>query len=73
MEKRIIYPNETGGISVIIPAQDCGMTIEQIAKKDVPAGKHYKIINTADVPTDRLFRDAWEADFTDFDGVGGAE
>lgn len=73
MSKRIIYPNDSGGICVIIPAPECGLTIEQIALKDVPNGKPYKIIDTVDVPSDRTFREAWEADFTTFDGVGGAE
>ena len=59
-DKRIIYPTFEGGIAVIVPAPDCGLTIEQIAAKDVPAGIAYKIINAADVPADRTFRNAWE-------------
>jgi hypothetical protein len=59
MNQRIIYPNDFGGISIIVPA-DCGLTIEEIAAKDVPAGKPYKIVNVEDVPSDRTFRDAWE-------------
>lgn len=59
MNQRIIYPTDEGGVAVIIPA-DCGLTIEEIAAKDVPEGKPYKIINTEDVPTDRTFRNAWE-------------
>ncbi len=59
MNKRIIYPNDDGGVAVIIPA-DCGLTIEEIAAKDVPAGKSFKIVDVADIPTDRTFRDAWE-------------
>lgn len=58
--KRIIYPTDDGGVAVIIPAIDCGMTIEEIAAKDVPAGKPYKIIDIAEVPSDRTFRNAWE-------------
>lgn len=60
MTKRIIYPTDEGGVAVIVPAPDCGMTIEEIAAKDVPTGKPFKIINTEDVPTDRTYRDAWE-------------
>jgi hypothetical protein len=60
MTKRIIYPTDDGGVAVIIPAPECGLTIEEIAAKDVPAGKEFKIIDTADVPTDRTFRNAWE-------------
>lgn len=60
MTKRIIYPTDEGGVAVIIPAPECGLTIEEIAAKDVPTGKPFKIINTEDVPTDRTFRNAWE-------------
>ena len=68
MNKRIIYPNETG-ISVIIPTG--ALSVEETALKDVPSGIKYKIINSSDLPQERDFRDAWEFDFTtDFDGVG---
>lgn len=68
--KRIIYPNDDGGVSVIIPANNTKLTIQQIALKDVPAGKPYKIIEAADIPSDRTFRGAWEADFSEPDGAG---
>ena len=60
MNKRIIYPTENGGVAIIIPAPECGLTIEEIAKKDVPKGKPYKIIDASEIPTDRTFRDSWE-------------
>lgn len=69
MDKRIIYPTTDGGIAVIIPAP-CGLTIEEIAAKDVPAGVPYRIIEASDIPQDRTHREAWEADFTSPDGVG---
>jgi hypothetical protein len=59
MNKRIIYPTDEGGVAVIIPA-DCGLTIDEIAAKDVPEGKPYKIVDVGDMPSDRTFRDAWE-------------
>jgi len=59
MNKRIIYPNDFGGVSIIVPA-DCGLTIEEIAAKDVPAGRQYKIVDVSEIPSDRSFRDAWE-------------
>ncbi len=65
MTQRIIYPTDEGGVAIIIPAPECGLTIEQIAAKDVPTGKPYKIVLTDDIPSDRTFRGAWEADFTD--------
>lgn len=60
MNSRIIYPNDDGGVAIIVPAPDCGLTIEEIAAKDVPAGKPYKIVDVSDIPADRTFRNAWE-------------
>ncbi len=59
MNKRIIYPNDEGGVAVIVPAPECELTIEEIAVKDVPAGKPYEIVDVADIPSDRTFRGAW--------------
>lgn len=58
---RIIYPNDEGGVAVVVPAP--GITQEQ-AMKAVPSGKPYLVMDVADIPSDRSFRDAWEADFT---------
>jgi hypothetical protein len=60
MDKRIIYPSDDGGVAIIIPAESV-----EAAMKDIPAGKPYKIIDAADVPVDRTFRNAWTADFTE--------
>ena len=60
MNSRIIYPNDEGGVSILVPAPECGLTIEQIAAKDVPQGKPYKIVDGSDIPSDRTFRNAWE-------------
>ena len=73
MDQRIIYLTDDGDVAVIVPAPEClqNYTIEEIAAKDVPAGKPYKIVLVEDIPSDRTFRNAWtvnEADLTD--GVG---
>jgi hypothetical protein len=62
MNSRIIYSTDEGGVAIVIPAPEAleTMTIEEIAAKDVPAGKSYKIVDVADIPSDRTFRDAWE-------------
>ena len=60
MNSRIIYPTDDGGVAIIIPAESV-----EAAMKDIPAGKPYKIIDAADVPADREFRNAWTADFTE--------
>ena len=70
MNSRIIYPTDDGGVAVIVPAPECGLSIEEIAAKDVPVGKPYKIVDVADIPTDRTFRAAWETEITDPDGHG---
>ena len=71
---RIIYKNNEGGVSVIIPTQEAldAHGLEAIAIKDVPAGKKFKLIDVADIPSDRSERDAWTVDEADLtDGIGG--
>jgi len=74
----IIYKNQDSEInsevSILIPTEECLLThtIQEIAEKDVPAGKPYKIVSVDDIPSDRTFRNAWEADESTLtDGTGG--
>ena len=62
MNQRIIYPNDNGGVSILIPTEEylAEHTIEELAAKDVPEDKPYKIVDVSDIPTDRTFRNAWE-------------
>lgn len=55
--QRIIFQNAEGGVSVIIPTGE--LPIEEVAKKDVPAGVTYEIVDASDIPSDRTFRGAW--------------
>jgi hypothetical protein len=55
MNQRIIYPTDNGGVAIIIPAESV-----EAALKNVPEGKPYKIVDVADIPADRTFRNAWE-------------
>lgn len=72
----VIYPNDDGGITVMHPTQESGLTVEDCAHRFVPNEKPYKYITTDDLPTDengnydRTFREAWEADFSNPDGYG---
>ena len=66
----IIYPNDQGGIAVIIPAPGCGIPLQEVARKDVPAGIPFCIILAASIPQDRTYREAWTADFSNPDGYG---
>ena len=79
---RIVYQRDiegySGGICIVVPTDNeinpgtgKTFTVEEIAKKDVPTGKKYKIIPAADVPTDRSFRDYCEVEESDLtDGEG---
>ena len=60
MNQRIIYPTDNGGVAIIVPTIECGLSIEEIAQKDVPTGTPYKIVDVTDIPSDRTFRGAWE-------------
>jgi hypothetical protein len=65
MNSRIIFPTDDGGVAVIIPAPECGLSLQEIAQKDVPSGNPFKIVDAADIPATREFRNAWTADFTE--------
>ena len=54
---RIIYANDSGGVSVIVPTGSV-----ELALKDVPPGVPYEIVSADDIPSDRFFRNAWIAD-----------
>lgn len=57
--KNIIYAVD-GGVAVVVPAPDCGLTVEEIAAKDVPQGAAFEIIEASALPADRVFRNTWE-------------
>ena len=65
---KILYPNSEGGISVLHPTGD--LPFEDVCQKDVPAGTPYLIVEDDVIPSDRSFRNAWEADFSNPDGYG---
>ena len=74
MNKVIVYPNEDGGICVVYPAPGCNLSIVEIARKDVPSGVPYLIVDVSELPADHTFFDAFTADFSSPDGYGvGAE
>lgn len=58
-DKRIIYTNDDGGVSIVVPIDGCGLTLEQIRVKDVPSGKTSYIVDKSVLPANRDFRDAW--------------
>lgn len=72
MKRVVIYPQQNNSIAVVFPTGE--IPVEEIARKDVPPGVPYKIIDEALLPQDHEFFNAWEADFSQPDGYGiGAE
>ena len=68
---KIIYKTPEGTVTVLHPTQEWTGTMEEVAKKDVPTGLKYKIVEDSDIPSDRSFRNAWEVDEAELtDGVG---
>ena len=65
---KILYQNEDGDLCVIHPTGE--LPFEDVAQKDVPAGTPYLIVEDDVIPSDRSFRNAWEADFSNPDGYG---
>ncbi len=68
MADLIIYPSSDrpGGICLVTPTDL--LPLEEVAKRDLPAGVPYKLVNNTDLPADHDFFNAWEADFTEPDG-----
>lgn len=72
-QKVIIYNDkDANSVAILYPAAEClkTHTIEEIAIKDVPHGRPFKIVDLDDLPAVEL--EAWEVDDADLtDGVGG--
>ena len=45
---------------MLTPSPNWKGSIEELAAKDVPAGRPYQIVDTSEVKLDRTFRNAWE-------------
>ena len=56
-DKRVIYPNDEGGVSILVPSPECP-SIDRLVQ-DVPAGKPYQVVDVADIPSSREYRNAW--------------
>jgi len=58
-DSRFIYTNDDGSICIVIPADNCGLTLDQIKAKDCPSDRTVYTVNKSAIPTDRSFRNAW--------------
>lgn len=69
MDQVIIYPQQNNSLAILFPTGE--LAIEEVARKDVPAGVPYLIVQKSDFPEPSFqFADAWEADFSNPDGYG---
>jgi len=69
---RILYKTDAGTVALVSPTEQAiaSHTIEEIAIKDVPAGKPFAIVDAADLPSDP--QESWVIDDADLvDGIGG--
>lgn len=68
----ILYNQDNGIPAIVCPTPEAlqTMTVMQIAVKDVPAGKPFKIVDAADLPD--APQEAWVLDDAALtDGIGG--
>ena len=58
----ITYTNDSDGVSLVIVAPECGLSLEEIAAKDIPLlndePRPYLILDDSELP-DRAFREQW--------------
>jgi len=75
MTQVVIYNQDNHTVAVIWPTPEALAEhgIDAVAKKDVPEGVPYKIIDSAELPSTRDARDAWVVPIANLtDGVGSA-
>jgi hypothetical protein len=75
MNQVIIYKQDNGIPAVLVPTPEALEThsIMEVAIKDVPHNKPFKIIDASELAElDKIPQEAWEIDEADLtDGVGG--
>ena len=57
--KRIIYPNDEGGVSIVVPSPNTSLSLAEIEARVVPTGKSRQTVDVSEIPSDRTYRDAW--------------
>lgn len=63
----VLHPSEAG-VTVLLPAP--GFPVEQVARKDVPAGVPFLIVPQDALPSGFDYMAAWEVDFSAPHGFG---
>lgn len=66
MTQVIIFPNDDGSIALMRVVSE--HAINETAKRDVPLGKPYLIVNESELPVQP--QEVWRCDFTSPNGYG---
>jgi hypothetical protein len=72
MNQVAIYKQDNGIIAVMIPTGEAleSHTIMEIARKDIPFGKPFKIVDSSELPS--APQESWIIDDSELtDGIGG--
>lgn len=72
-DKIVVYPNASGGVEIVFLdklANLPNLGSQQLAQRETPSGKPYRILDIDTIPKDELFRNAWYVDFSKTDGYG---
>lgn len=56
---KIVYTDENGCLVVLIPSPNWNGTMEELAKKDVPASFEWRIVEDSKIPASKNYRNAW--------------
>jgi hypothetical protein len=59
MSQVVIFRQVNNKVGLLSPVLNTGLTIEEIASKDVPSSCEYQIVNKSDLPTDSTFFNSW--------------
>lgn len=71
MNNVILFQDLENKVNLIIPTSSylLNHTLEEVAIKDVPEGCPFVLEDTANLPLNLLFYDAWEANLSNYTGV----
>ena len=58
-DKRFLYTDDDGNLAIVIPIDNCELTLDQIKEKDCPSNKTVYTVDKSAIPIDRSFRNAW--------------
>ena len=58
-DTRFLYTDDDGNLVIVVPADECPLTLDEIKAKDCPSDRTVYTVDKSAIPTDRSFRDAW--------------